>query len=288
MLVPAFLLSVSPVLACGPWFPNNMLDRGDAAVLAAPVANFYHELDRMQIATPQFTRHGRTIDQQLFRRNIADRTRRLARRFAKIRQVHQRYRTDRHRSSRRANQVATVHRRLRELESARVPIPEWRIHTDSQRAGATRPMFPSINIVDGLPGEFADYFEGAIAWNSPSGNKSCGARESWELMNRPLSERHYKSTWAAFMLGRSWESEDPQKARDYYKQVHPRRSGIFRPDRGVWPLPPSDGKPASPCARMNSKPPSISTCNNTLRTAGVRASRYKSPSVAPSRRDRKP
>ena len=53
--MPAFLLSVSPVLACGPWFPNNMLDRGDAAVLAAPVANFYHELDRMQIATPQFT-----------------------------------------------------------------------------------------------------------------------------------------------------------------------------------------------------------------------------------------
>ena len=54
ILAPAFLLGVSPLLACGPWFPNNMLDRGDAAVFVAPVADFYRELNRVQLAPPRF------------------------------------------------------------------------------------------------------------------------------------------------------------------------------------------------------------------------------------------
>ncbi len=41
------LIAAYSSLACGPWFPNNMLDRGDAAVLVAPVADFYTELERM-------------------------------------------------------------------------------------------------------------------------------------------------------------------------------------------------------------------------------------------------
>src|SRR5207244_2148617 len=29
--------------------------------------------------------------------------------------------------------------------------------------------------------------------------------------------RHFKSTWAAYMLGRSWEKEDPKKAIEFYR-----------------------------------------------------------------------
>ncbi len=77
-----------------------------------------------------------------------------------------------------------------------------------------------MTVVDGLPGEFADYFEGAIAWNKPSVTDKSAARQAWErLLKRPPEERHYKSAWAAFMLGKSWETEDAKKARDYYKQV---------------------------------------------------------------------
>src|SRR5436190_4335534 len=47
-------LSSLAVLACGPLFPNSMLDRGDDAVLAAPVADFYKELQRLNLPAPKF------------------------------------------------------------------------------------------------------------------------------------------------------------------------------------------------------------------------------------------
>jgi hypothetical protein len=37
--------------ACGPSFPNNLLDAGDQAVLQPPIADFQHELERMKLVT---------------------------------------------------------------------------------------------------------------------------------------------------------------------------------------------------------------------------------------------
>ena len=46
---------------------------------------------------------------------------------------------------------------------------------------------------------------------------ACGA---WErLLDRPPQERRFKSTWAAFMLGKACEEDEPDKALQYYKQV---------------------------------------------------------------------
>ncbi len=46
------------------------------------------------------------------------------------------------------------------------------------------------------------------------------ARQAWErLLARPPEERKFKSTWAAYMLGKSWELEDLDKARTYYAKV---------------------------------------------------------------------
>ena len=46
-------VAVSPtpatLFACGPWFPNNLLDGGDPAVLVAPRASFIVELQRMKL-----------------------------------------------------------------------------------------------------------------------------------------------------------------------------------------------------------------------------------------------
>jgi len=193
-----------------------MLDRGDAAVLVAPVANFYHELDRMQIATPQFTAVLPT-------NSYADET--LQTELADLRVALKKSA----KSTNETEQIVTAHlaerAKLQQFinaheqwtDSAPMDLENGEVHRGKPLV--TAPVFPSITIVDGLPGEFADYFEGAIAWNSPNNNKA-GARQSWDrLLNRPANERPYKSTWAAFMLGRSWETEDPQKARDYYKQV---------------------------------------------------------------------
>jgi len=46
------------------------------------------------------------------------------------------------------------------------------------------------------------------------------ARSAWErLLGRPETQRRYKSTWATFMLGKSWEEADPKKAVGLFRHV---------------------------------------------------------------------
>jgi tetratricopeptide (TPR) repeat protein len=83
-----------------------------------------------------------------------------------------------------------------------------------------QPRFPSIEIPAGLPGEFADYLEGALAWHNPAVVGKGMASGAWErLLDRPPQERRFKSTWAAFMLGKARAEKEPDKAVEYFKQV---------------------------------------------------------------------
>lgn len=55
---------------------------------------------------------------------------------------------------------------------------------------------------DEAPTEFADYHRGAFAFRKGAGEFE-KARAAWEgLLKRPEGERHYRSVWAAFMLGK--------------------------------------------------------------------------------------
>ena len=82
------------------------------------------------------------------------------------------------------------------------------------------PQFPVIKFVDGLPDEFGDYFEGAVIWNNPMVKDKEMARAAWErLLARPAEQRKFKSTWAAYMIAKSWEPVDPDKAIQYYRRV---------------------------------------------------------------------
>ncbi|MGO8929126.1 MAG: LysM peptidoglycan-binding domain-containing protein [Limisphaerales bacterium] len=83
-----------------------------------------------------------------------------------------------------------------------------------------QPAFPSLELPAGLPGEFADFFDGALAWHNPALTGKDTARSAWErLLERPPQERRFKSTWAAFMLGKACEEKEPDKAVEYYQQV---------------------------------------------------------------------
>jgi hypothetical protein len=54
-----------------------------------------------------------------------------------------------------------------------------------------------------FPSEFADYHRGADLFKSPD-DDSAPSRAAWEgLLKRPKEERHYRSVWAAFMLGKA-------------------------------------------------------------------------------------
>jgi hypothetical protein len=73
-----------------------------------------------------------------------------------------------------------------------------------------RPETPALAVPPGLPGEFEDYLRGAIAYHQ---GKPDAARAAWQkLLARPAAERRYRTSWAAFMLGKVSLEKDPAAA----------------------------------------------------------------------------
>jgi hypothetical protein len=182
------------------------LDGGDAAVLEAPEASFARELARFKLAPRRFeakpAREGRASDEgrrtaqthaeQSLEAELADL--RAALKKAKVKE---------------ATQILAAH----EIERRKL--------IDYVEAGAEATnKFPQIECVPGLPAEFADYLKGSLAWQNRALEDKAPAREAWEqLLARPPEQRHFKSTWAAYMLGRSWQEDDPEKAIPWFEKV---------------------------------------------------------------------
>ncbi len=69
----------------------------------------------------------------------------------------------------------------------------------------------------GMPAEFYDYAEGAIAYHEL---RLDAAVRAWErLLRRPDAERHYRSTWAAFMLGKVALRTEPATAVTWFRRT---------------------------------------------------------------------
>jgi hypothetical protein len=65
-----------------------------------------------------------------------------------------------------------------------------------------------------FPSEFADYHRGAFAYRLKKWDE---ARMEWEaLLKRPAEERHYRTVWAAFMLGKAaLKTGDPEAVKSF-------------------------------------------------------------------------
>jgi LysM repeat protein len=211
-----------PLPACGPFFPNNLLDQGDQALLAAPVTDFVAELERMNLAPSKFqtvpaeeTLGAARYGAQAAAAESADLS--LALKQAKV-------------SEAELERIRKAHQDARDkLQEFRSELDNWEHDTHwvqdengghPEKTNRPQPTFPQISIPEGLPAEFADYLEGALAWRNPALTDKAAARTAWQrLLDRPADERHFKSAWAAFMLGKLFEKEDPDKAIAYFKQV---------------------------------------------------------------------
>ena len=98
--------------------------------------------------------------------------------------------------------------RLRE-DLARVRAEREEAQLSGTKPG--RPAPPSgLTVPEPLLPEFADYLEGAIAYRE----KRYGAAvQAWErLLRRPEKERQFRSTWAAFMIGKTYLVSDRDRA----------------------------------------------------------------------------
>ena len=74
------------------------------------------------------------------------------------------------------------------------------------------------NMPDEFSSEFADYHRGAFAYH---GGDESTAQKAWQaLLNRPASERKYRTTWAEYMLGKiALDDGLPDEARDHFRKV---------------------------------------------------------------------
>lgn len=200
-------------LACGPFFPNNLLGDGDDALLVGPVTDFERELSLLQLKPARFSHLATTngYDQQRLDAELIDLS--VALRELETDKADAQRIIEAHRENRR--KLTEYLEAYQEWE----PKPwENEIALEARHFGEP-PPFPVFDSVPGLPKEFAEYFEGAVALRQPQSDPT-EARQIWQrLLDRPAAERKFKSTWATFMLGKLAETNAPAQAVIYFQQV---------------------------------------------------------------------
>jgi len=204
----ALSAGVAVAWACGPFFPNRLLMSGDSAVLWAPVADFRIEIERLRPTGAPVFRAVVPDDcdyrESAYARQTADADR------ADLRTALDALRTPADQRDR----LIVQHDALRAV---------LRAHADAlaryelQRPDSVPPRLPDVTIPEGLPSEFALYLRGAVAYYR---DEFDGARDAWRaVLALPPAERRFRSTWAAFMLGKSWLKSDPAQAMECFQQV---------------------------------------------------------------------
>jgi hypothetical protein len=170
------LIVAGPVLGCGPDFPNRYLDASETELLAAPEGSFAYEIARIAVASSVFPFVASSEDAV----ESTD--------IVELRQAL----TDRGDSPDRIDEIVSLYSACRrELAEQLRP---------GQRTGSGPAIKPVLSAPAGLPAEFAHYFAGAAAWYRGANDE---AQDEWlKVLALPAAERRYRSTWAAFMLGR--------------------------------------------------------------------------------------
>jgi hypothetical protein len=200
----ATLLTAAALWACGPSFPYWLLDDEDG-VLEAPAVWLKDALrPLLPAAKPAFSAvvDAKGPVQQTATADLQDLEEALAGLPAAQRQA-----------------VVEPYVKVRAaIVAYREAVASWR----EQAAFATPPPPrpeppPALAVPPGLPGEFADYLRGAIAWARDDPGAAAGAWAA--LLARPASERPRRTTWAAFMFGKVLVQVDPATAVRWFERT---------------------------------------------------------------------
>ncbi len=123
-----------------------------------------------------------------------------------------------------AQQLVIAYRaKRREIRDYR-PVLEW----PPSRHGKP----PSVAMPVGLPKEFDLYLRGALAF---ARDEFDAARDAWlALLELPSSERHWRSVWAAYMLGRCPpDTVGPGWTEGWYERARDLAAGGFSDNLGL-------------------------------------------------------
>ena len=205
-----------PANACGPFLPSRILMEKDGDFLALPYSTFAYEAARVPVPyPPPFPAVAPTVaDSDTLGTAQAKQTETLdLDELVKVLETTQPDPAQRQKilaEYTAVRQALTVH--AQQMVGREEQMWWGGMANDKPPAQA-----PALTVPDGLPGEFADYLRGAIAYRQ---NRPDAARQAWQaLLQRPADQRRNRSTWAAYMLGRSYLPDDPAEARRWFQQA---------------------------------------------------------------------
>jgi len=198
------------MLACGPDFPETYYDMDGRQLLAAPEGYFAVEIDRIAREIVPAQRAVVVLDHNFAAANWAAEAVELPRALA-----------ERGIPAPRAREITEAYRESRQqLETEK----------SAQVDGSKLPELAK-SLPVGLPAEFATYFRGAEQW---AHGEAGAARQAWQaVLELPAADRHYRSTWAAFMVGRAWLAELEAKFWPDAKQASDEAVHSFRQVRAL-------------------------------------------------------
>ncbi len=207
----------APLYACGPFFPHRILMEDEKSFLELPYSTFAYEAQRVPAPEiPQFKPvvppmipgdngwHGYAKARQTEQMDLEE----LGKALTKI-PIDPDKRQQVVGSYSNVRQILTKHNEA---------LVAWKEQQLWEETPIPEPPFEAdVKVPEHLPGEFADYLRGAIAYHRKEFE---AARLAWStLLARPADERHFRSTWAAFMTGRSLMEADPNEACKWFQKV---------------------------------------------------------------------
>jgi len=202
--------------ACGPFLPSRILIENDSAFLELPYSTFAYEAKRVPVPyPPPFRAVAPTLEandalgiaqarqtEQIDHDELGKALEATQPDPAQRQKILADYTAVRQALTVHAQAVATWKESLWSGYAASAPEPA---------------PAPPLTVPDGLPGEFADYLRGAIAYRQ---KQTETARQAWQaLLQRPADQRRQRSVWAAYMVGRSYRDENPTEALRWFQQT---------------------------------------------------------------------
>jgi hypothetical protein len=214
-VIALMVASPGPVWACGPFFPDRILIEPDSLFVQLPYSTFHYEARQVPApyqppfrAVPPVVGEDETPGEAMARQTRETDLEELGSALEAVQ-------PDEGKRRQTLKEYLTVREALTATARARDKWVQgvW----FGEKPGPVPTLSAPPAVPEGLPGEFAEYLRGAIAYWQ---NDADTARRTWrELLERSADERRYRSPWAAYMLGRSYVGNDPGQAINWFKKV---------------------------------------------------------------------
>ncbi|MEX0653113.1 MAG: hypothetical protein WD534_14385 [Phycisphaeraceae bacterium] len=205
-------LAAGVTWACGPYFEQRLLTKSEAAVFAAPAGQFPREIDRLTPEPPAgLTAVPADEDEEPYQQTAAVDAAELLEALTAAGMP----------AEARRDLLTDYHRLRDHLRARHTKLADHREKFEpDERAADALPWADEPDwqdTLDRLPVEFALYLRGAIEHARGDGP---AAREQWRrLLELPAEQRAYRSTWAAYMVGRSYVDDAPAEAGAWFEQT---------------------------------------------------------------------